>query len=306
MINSSQFTEDENILIRNLVETKLKNDSSSNPEIDWMEIAKAVDNARTPAMIFQHYQRNLNTEMKNSKWTGDEDSILREAVSRFGTKNWQAVSSMLIGRTGQQCMHRWNKNLNPTIRKGKWKEEEDALLKNAIAIHGPRSWAQISKLVPGRTDVQCRERWINILDPALRREEWTEAEDQALLEAVNLLVRNNQPIPWSTIAKRVATRTDNQCRRRFKRLEGRQKRSRDKAVSYSTRQQIPNRSQIQTPCSGDELGNLSDANFIHDIARDRTDEDGNPGETLADAHNGHNVGFHEEDVMPQGMKSCDR
>ena len=34
----------------------------------------------------------------------------------------------------------------------------------AMALHG-RKWSHVAKLVPGRTDVQCRERYMNCLNP---------------------------------------------------------------------------------------------------------------------------------------------
>lgn len=34
----------------------------------------------------------------------------------------------------------------------------------AMALHG-RKWSLVAKLVPGRTDVQCRERYMNVLNP---------------------------------------------------------------------------------------------------------------------------------------------
>lgn len=33
-----------------------------------------------------------------------------------------------------------------------------------MALHG-RKWSLVAKLVPGRTDVQCRERYMNVLNP---------------------------------------------------------------------------------------------------------------------------------------------
>lgn len=35
-----------------------------------------------------------------------------------------------------------------------------------MALHG-RKWSQVAKLVPGRTDVQCRERYMNVLNPGV-------------------------------------------------------------------------------------------------------------------------------------------
>lgn len=51
-------------------------------------------------------------------------------------------------------------------------------------MHGPRKWAAIAPAVPHRSDQQCRERWLNVLDPSLRLCAWEPAEDAALRAAV--------------------------------------------------------------------------------------------------------------------------
>jgi Myb-like DNA-binding domain len=43
----------------------------------------------------------------------------------------------------------------------------------AVAIHG-KKWAAVARSVPGRNDMQCRERFVNVLDPDLNPEPWTE------------------------------------------------------------------------------------------------------------------------------------
>lgn len=53
-----------------------------------------------------------------------------------------------------------------------------------MALHGPRKWARIAPAVPHRSDQQCRERWLNKLDPSLRFDAWQPAEDTALRAAV--------------------------------------------------------------------------------------------------------------------------
>ena len=65
----------------------------------------------------------------------------------------------------------------------------------------------------GRTDIQCRERWCNILDPSLEDVEWTNEEDLKLL---NLYRKYKNK--WSLIAKHYGNRTDNTCWRRWKYL----------------------------------------------------------------------------------------
>jgi len=73
----------------------------------------------------------------------------------------------------------------------------------------------VQELVPGRTDVQCRERWVNILDPAICRDAWTVEEDQLLRAAVKELGAGK----WSQISARMPRRrTDYGCRKRWEKL----------------------------------------------------------------------------------------
>lgn len=55
-------------------------------------------------------------------------------------------------------------------------------LSEAVAKFGIKSWSKASGLVPGRTSVQCRERWVNVLDPKLNKGSWTLEEDAKLQE----------------------------------------------------------------------------------------------------------------------------
>jgi len=54
--------------------------------------------------------------------------MLGEAVKNFGGKNWKKIAESLTGRTDVQCLHRWQKVLNPNLVKGPWTEEEDRLV----------------------------------------------------------------------------------------------------------------------------------------------------------------------------------
>lgn len=69
--------------------------------------------------------------------------------------------------TGAQCLNRWDKTIKPTFRKGKWTDAEDDLLKKGVDLFGSGNWKKIASIVTSRTDVQCRERWVNILDPTI-------------------------------------------------------------------------------------------------------------------------------------------
>ena len=59
---------------------------------------------------------------------------------------------------------RWKKSLHPAReRVGRWIEDEDKRLKVAVMLFGPKNWNKIAQFVPGRTQVQCRERYCGII-----------------------------------------------------------------------------------------------------------------------------------------------
>lgn len=96
------------------------------------------------------------------------------------------------------------------IKKGPWTPEEDALLEEAVSANGGRRWSTIALSLPGRIAKQCRERWHNHLQPNINKEPWTEQEDLKIQLGV---VRHGHK--WSTIARGMPGRTDNQIKNRY-------------------------------------------------------------------------------------------
>ncbi|GLD98100.1 hypothetical protein PINS_up006797 [Pythium insidiosum] len=147
------------------------------------------------------------------KWTKEEDARLREAVQRFGGKNWKRIAETLShGRTDVQCLHRWNKVLKPGLVKGPWTPEEDRVLLSLIKRYGVGKirWCDIALHLPGRIGKQCRERWCNHLDSSIRKGQWTPEEDELVFSLQQQLGNK-----WSEIAKMLPGRTENAVKNRF-------------------------------------------------------------------------------------------
>lgn len=204
LINCSPWTKDE--------EKKLLLIVQNNGLHNWVQISNLLGTNRTPSQCLSRYQRSLNAHIMKKDWTEEEDEQLRAVVETFGENDWQIIAANMEGRTGAQCLNRWCKSILPDRKKvGRWTVEEDKLLKVAVVVYGPRMWKKIAAFVPGRTEVQCRERWCNVLDPSIKLEGWTQEEDAKLETAVSIY-----GYCWSKVAIFVPPRTDNQCRRRWK------------------------------------------------------------------------------------------
>ncbi|KAL9537524.1 hypothetical protein MBANPS3_011703 [Mucor bainieri] len=180
----------------------------------WERIANELGTNRTISQCFSHYMyEKNNAHARSLKWTKEEDKKLTDAVKLFGNCNWQQVADILGDRTGQQCLHRWQKSLNPVIKRQRWNAEEDALLQRAVQLYGAGNWTKIQRLIPGRTDMQCRERWVNILQPSINRGQFTQEETDRLLE----LVETHGP-KWSFLQTLMPGRTDNALMRHYKNI----------------------------------------------------------------------------------------
>ena len=94
--------------------------------------------------------------------------------------------------------------------KVKWSTEEDQILTRNIEQYGTSNWSLVAKALPGRTGKQCRERWMNQLDPQLNKDNWTPQEDALLLMSQRRF--GNQ---WSKIMQFLPRRSCNAVKNRF-------------------------------------------------------------------------------------------
>lgn len=164
------------------------------------------------------------------RWSKQEDQRLQEGVAMFGVSQWCKIAKYVGTRNNKMCAQRWRHNLRPemkVVKKGKWTKEEDVKLQQLVHendFEDTRIWEIISQGMDfSRNSKQCRERWVNFLDPTLSFESWTAKEDEELLRLHRELGN-----AWKKMMSTLKGRSAEHIRRRFSQLNRKKKKSKKK------------------------------------------------------------------------------
>ncbi|NXO29172.1 SNPC4 protein, partial [Cisticola juncidis] len=212
-INKKEWTEEE-------IE-RLKVIAAQHNYLDWQTIAQELGTNRTAFQCLQKYQIH-NKDLKRKEWTRDEDEMLLDLVQEMRVGNhipYKKIAYYMEGRDSAQLIYRWTKSVDPSLKKGPWTAEEDGMLLAAVQKYREKQWYKIRTEVPGRSDAQCRDRYLKVLHWDLKKGKWSPDEEEQLIE----LVQKHGLGRWSKIASELPHRTPSQCQSKWSLMIGSKK-----------------------------------------------------------------------------------
>jgi hypothetical protein len=222
-------------LLKAVLEDQHSRKDTGDDEEDWDVIADAIPE-KTPVQCLKRYML-LNTperqaaaavaakeptsdtegntltneggseDSDDSSWTTEEQDLLKKLVEQYKdtAPRWNEIAANFHDHNAIDCLTKWQTLTNPPVIKGKgsWTVEEDQILREKRSLYG-RKWAKIAAHLPGRQGKQCRERFVNHLDPELKKGEWTDDE-----EAILIAMHEHHGNRWANISKQLPGRSDN-------------------------------------------------------------------------------------------------
>jgi hypothetical protein len=117
-----------------------------------------------------------------------------------------------------------------------WTKEEDALLlRLAHTMQWPIKWTIVAQNFVDRTGKQCRERYVNHLNPRLKTSDWTPVEDAQIFHLYNTIGSH-----WAKMSKVIPGRTDNGIKNRFHNIRRQYEREDKHRMRLSSAKDFPN------------------------------------------------------------------
>ncbi|CAD8147135.1 unnamed protein product [Paramecium octaurelia] len=209
-----------------------------------------------------------NSNLKKN-WTLNEKKVLiwligklsqirNEDLRDLSTELFEEVSKMICRRDKEQCKQKWAQMQKVALQQQPFRQEEDQKLYDIIMKYQSadqgQKWSLISQELNQNSSVyrsskQCRERWLNHLNPKISKEPWTDDEDIKLLQTVKEIGRR-----WSEISKIMdGRRSENNLKNRFNSLI---KREKELPYLQTYNGSATNLDDLLSGCNGPEITDL--------------------------------------------------
>jgi hypothetical protein len=141
-----------------------------------MYLTNQINSAIKPLSKFVLVMPKYKKEFIRRNWTKQEDDLLISATKRNGQNDWPVIAEEISYRTPRQCRERWKTYLNPEIKQTPWTRNEDNELLSAHDLHNLK-WAAISRLLPGRTPTNIRNRYQQLKGITAKKTATTNPDD---------------------------------------------------------------------------------------------------------------------------------
>ncbi|KAF9122873.1 hypothetical protein BGW39_009423 [Mortierella sp. 14UC] len=155
---------------------------------------------------------------RKGKWTEAEDGLLEQLVHRHiqipEPALWSIVAGGRVGdslllRDALSCCRRWRVLFPPpSVRTGPWTDEEERLLQGAI-------WDEFEGKYQVAVDVLVGKPATTTLNRSAWRSELKQLPGQDGLPILKLGSRRLRMLSWLTIAEKVGSRSERDCRAHF-------------------------------------------------------------------------------------------
>lgn len=118
-----------------------------------------------------------STENLSSNY--DPSNCNFDKYAHFKHINWKNIKKYFPEKSIRQLIVRY-KVLCKNLKRGNWTVDEDEKISRLVNELG-HNWANISKYMPSRSGKQIRDRYLNYLDPLLKKEKFSDEEDNLVM-----------------------------------------------------------------------------------------------------------------------------